>query len=68
MNNAAEIERVGVVILETEVIEKAKSFVDIAMSSAEVVDFFGIVSGDVCVSNVNGLFLFLFLSLFLCVK
>lgn len=41
MNNGAEIERVGVVVLKTEMIEKAKSCVDIAVSCAEVMDFFG---------------------------
>lgn len=53
MNNGAEIERVGAVVLKTtEVIDKAKSCVDIAVSCAEVVDFFGPVGGVGYVNKV----------------
>lgn len=47
MDNAAKIEGIGAVAVETELIEEAKSFVDIAVKSAELVDFPGPV-GSVC--------------------
>lgn len=39
MDNATKIEGIGAVAIETELIEEAKSFVDIVVKSAEFVDF-----------------------------
>lgn len=41
VNNATEIERIREVAMEAEEIEKAKGFLDIAVFSAEIVDYFG---------------------------